>query len=273
MSTLGTSPLGRASPIPDHYDPRQLFAVERAEGRASLGLGAALPFSGHDAWTAWELAWLDAGGRPQVAIGRFDVPATSPRIVESKSMKLYLASLNHERIESREAYAAIVARDLSAAVGAEVRVALALPPAFGGLAREPADGASIDAAPLAAIPDEPDPSRLATTAWDGDETLHTSLFRSVCPITGQPDYASVILRYRGPRIERGGLLAYLAGYRRHAGFHEHCVERIFVDVLAACRPNKLAVEARFTRRGGLDINPFRTSESTWRARSAPDVRQ
>jgi len=95
----------------------------------------------------------------------------------------------------------------------------------------------------------------------------------VCPITGQPDYASVILRYRGPRIERGGLLAYLAGYRRHAGFHEHCVERIFVDVLAACRPNKLAVEARFTRRGGLDINPFRTSESTWRARSAPDVRQ
>ena len=125
MSTLGTSPLGRASPIPDHYDPRQLFAVERAEGRTSLGLGAALPFSGHDAWTAWELAWLDAGGRPQVAVGRFDVPATSPRIVESKSMKLYLASLNHERIESREAYAAIVARDLSAAVGAEVRVALA----------------------------------------------------------------------------------------------------------------------------------------------------
>ena len=136
-----------------------------------------------------------------------------------------------------------------------------------------ADGASIDAAPLAPIPDGPDPSRLSTTAWDGDETLHTSLFRSVCPVTGQPDYASVIVRYRGPRIDRGSLLAYLAGYRRHPGFHEACVERIFVDLLGACRPNKLAVEARFTRRGGVDINPFRTNETTWRARSAPDVRQ
>jgi 7-cyano-7-deazaguanine reductase len=92
-------------------------------------------------------------------------------------------------------------------------------------------------------------------------------------VTGQPDYATLIVRYRGPRIDRGTLLSYLTSYRRHAGFHENCVERIFVDVLAACRPNKLAVEARFTRRGGVDINPFRTSESTWRARSAPDVRQ
>ena len=270
---LDESPLGRSTPLPERYDPSLLFPVERADARAAIGVGASLPFTGHDAWTAWELAWLDASGRPQVAVGRFEVPAASPRIVESKSVKLYLASLNHERIESREVCAATIARDLSAATGAEVRVALALPPAFGGLAREPADGASIDAAPLASIPDEPDPSRLTTTAWDGDETLHTSLFRSVCPVTGQPDYATVIVRYRGPRIERGPLLAYLAGFRRHPGFHESCVERIFVDLLAACRPNKLAVEARFTRRGGLDINPFRTNETTWRSRSAPDVRQ
>ena len=270
---LDESPLGRATPLPERYDPSLLFPVERADARAAIGVGASLPFTGHDAWTAWELAWLDASGRPQVAVGRFEVPAASPRIVESKSVKLYLASLNHERIESREVCAATIARDLSQATGAEVRVALALPPAFGGLAREPADGASIDAAPLASIPDEPDPSRLTTTAWDGDETLHTSLFRSVCPVTGQPDYATVIVRYRGPRIERGPLLAYLAGFRRHPGFHESCVERIFVDLLAACRPNKLAVEARFTRRGGLDINPFRTNETTWRSRSAPDVRQ
>ena len=233
---LDESPLGRATPLPERYDPSLLFPVERADARAAIGVGATLPFSGHDAWTAWELAWLDASGRPQVAVGRFEVPATSPRIVESKSVKLYLASLNHERIESREVCAATIARDLSQATGA----------------------ASIDA-PLASIPDEPDPSRLTTTAWDGDETLHTSLFRSVCPVTGQPDYATVIVRYRGPRIERGPLLAYLAGFRRHPGFHESCVERIFVDLLAACRPNKLAVEARFTRRGGLDINPFRSS--------------
>jgi len=273
MTDLRDSPLGRASATPQRYEPGILFPVDRAEARAAIGLTGTLPFQGHDAWTAWEGAWLDATGRPQVAVARIDVPATSPRIVESKSVKLYLASLNHERLASREAYAATLARDLGDAVGAEVRVALALPPAYGGLARESADGASIDAAPLASVPDAPDASRLATTPWDGDETLHTSLFRSVCPVTGQPDYATVIVRYRGPRIDRGSLLAYLAGYRSHAGFHENCVERIFVDVLAACRPNKLAVEARFTRRGGVDINPFRTSEATWRARSAPDVRQ
>ncbi|MEO8485406.1 MAG: NADPH-dependent 7-cyano-7-deazaguanine reductase QueF [Betaproteobacteria bacterium] len=273
MTKPDSSPLGRPAPMPERYDPALLFAIDRAPARASIGLGTALPFTGHDAWTAWELAWLDASGRPQVAAGRVDVPATSLHIVESKSVKLYLASLNHERIESRDAFVAMLARDIGAATGAEVRVSLALPPAFGGLAREPADGASIDTAPFAAIPGEPDASRLTTTAWDGDETLHTSLFRSVCPVTGQPDYATVILRYRGPRIERGPLLAYLAGFRRHAGFHENVVERIFVDVLAACRPNKLAVEARFTRRGGIDINPFRTSEPAWRARSAPDVRQ
>lgn len=273
MTDLRDSPLARAAPLPEHYDPDLLFPVDRADARAALGLGVPLPFAGHDAWTAWEVAWLDAGGRPQAAVGRFEVPAASPRIVESKSVKLYLASLNHERIDSREQVIATIARDLSQATGADVRVSLALPPAYGGLAREPMEGASIDSAPLAAVPDAPDPSRLATTPWEGDETLHTSLFRSVCPVTGQPDYASVSLRYRGPRIERGSLLAYLASYRRHPGFHEHCVERIFVDVLAACRPNRLAVEARFTRRGGIDINPFRTSESTWRARSAPDVRQ
>lgn len=273
MTDLRDSPLARSAPMPERYDPGLLFPVDRADARAAIGVAAPLPFLGHDAWTAWELAWLDATGRPQVAIGRFEVPAASPRIVESKSVKLYLASLNSERVDSREHLVATVARDLSQAVGAEVRVALALPPAYGGLAREPMEGASIDAAPLASVPDAPDAARLATTPWDGDETLNTSLFRSVCPVTGQPDHASVSLRYRGPRIDRGSLLAYLASFRRHPGFHEHCVERIFVDVVAACRPHKLAVEARFTRRGGIDINPFRTSESTWRARSAPDVRQ
>ena len=260
-------------PLPGRYDPTILFPVDRSDARSTLGLAAPLPFAGYDAWTAWELGWLDATGRPQAAVGRIEIPATSPRIVESKSVKLYLASWHGERAGSREQFVAAVARDLSAAVGADVRMTLALPPAYGGLAREPMDGASIDQAPLASVPAEPDASRLATTPWDGDETLHTSLFRSVCPVTGQPDYASVSFRYRGPRIDRGSLLAYLASFRHHPGFHEHCVERMFVDVFGACRPNRLAVEARFTRRGGIDINPFRTSESTWRARSAPDVRQ
>ena len=270
---LAGAPLGRAAPTPERYDAGLLFPVERSDARASIGLVEPLPFVGHDAWTAWELAWLDGAGRPQAAVARFDVPAASPRIVESKSVKLYLNSLNHERHATRDDLVATVARDLSAAVGADVRVALALPPAYAGLAREPASGASIDAAALAAIPDAPDPGCLRTTAWDGDETLHTSLFRSVCPVTRQPDFATVIVRYRGPRIDRGSLLAYLASFRRHAGFHEHCVERIFVDLAAACRPHALAVEARYTRRGGVDINPYRTNEPVWRARSAPDPRQ
>lgn len=273
LTDLGASPLARPTPQPGRYDPELLFPVDRADARAAIGLAPPLPFVGHDAWTAWELTWLDAHGRPQAAVARFEVPAASPRIVESKSMKLFLASLHDERFESREQVVAAIGRDLGRATGAEVRVTLALPPAYGGLAREPMDGASIDQAPLVSVPDAPDASRLATTPWDGDETLFTSLFRSVCPVTGQPDYAAVSLRYRGPRIERGSLLAYLVGYRHHPGFHEHCVERIFVDVAAACRPSKLAVEARFTRRGGIDINPFRSSEATWRARSAPDVRQ
>lgn len=270
---LDGAPLGRAAPTPERYDAGLLFPVERAGPRATIGLVEPLPFVGHDAWTAWELAWLDATGRPQTAVARFDVPAASPRIVESKSVKLYLASHNHERYPSRDELVATIAGDLSAAVGAELRVALSLPPAWAGLAREIADGASIDTAPLTAIPDAPDPSCLRTTAWDGDETLNTSLFRSVCPVTGQPDYATLVVRYRGPRIDRGSLLAYLASYRRHAGFHEHCVERVFCDIAAACRPRALAVEARFTRRGGVDINPYRTNEPVWRARSAPDPRQ
>jgi 7-cyano-7-deazaguanine reductase len=274
VTSLDDSPLGRWSPTPERYDPSVLFPVDRADARAAIGLGASLPFSGLDAWTAWELAWLDPSGRPQAAVGRFEFPVASPCIVESKSAKLYLASLNHATFDSRDALVATIARDLSAVAGADVRVTLSLPPTYAGLVREPADGVSIDGAPLAMpLPEAPDASRLATTPWDGDETLHTSLFRSVCPVTGQPDYASVIVRYRGPRIERPSLLAYFAGYRRHAGFHENCVERIFVDLTAACRPRSLAVEARFTRRGGIDINPFRTSESTWRARTAPELRQ
>jgi len=267
------SPLGRPVPVPDRYDASLLFPIDRAPGREAFGLAGALPFGGHDAWTAWELGWLDADGRPQAAVARIAIPAASPRIVESKSVKLYLGSLADERHASRESLVATIARDVGAAVGAEVKVALSGPPDWPGLARAAAPGASIDAAPLAALPDRPEASVLATSAWDGDETLHSSLFRSLCPVTAQPDHATVVIRYRGPRIDRASLLAYLLGYRRHAAFHEGCVERIFVDLAAACRTRSLAVEARFTRRGGIDISPYRSDEPAWRPQAAPDLRQ
>jgi 7-cyano-7-deazaguanine reductase len=256
---LGASPLGRPASLPARYDPALLFAVERAPLRASLGLGAELPFRGADVWTAYEASWLDADGKPQVAIATFAVPADSPRLVESKSVKLYLASLNEERFASASAVGATIADDLSSATGAAVAVTMMPPADFGQLRREELAGDSIDAEPLVAASDALSPESLAAAGPIVAEALRSDLFRSVCPVTGQPDYASVRLAYRGARIDRAGLLAYLVSFRRHPGFHEHCVERIFIDVRRRCRPDALSVYARFTRRGGIDINPYRTS--------------
>jgi len=259
MTDLRASPLGHATTWADGYDPRLLFAVERAPLRAELEFSDALPFRGIDVWNCYELSWLGASGKPEIAIATFEVPADSPRIVESKSVKLYLTALNLVRFAAREDVAATIERDLSAATGASVAVALDGPEAFGTLPRGELAGASLDAVSLEAVDAVPDADVLRAEGAPVAEALVTRLFRSVCPVTGQPDYASLQLRYRGRRIDRAGLLRYFVSFRRHAGFHEHCVERIFVDVWERCRPEALAVYARFTRRGGIDINPFRTS--------------
>lgn len=268
-AALSDSPLGRAAKYPDRYDPDLLFAIERAPQRDLLGLGPTLRFGGVDLWTAYEVSWLDAAGKPQVAIASFAVPADSPRLVESKSVKLYLAGMNLTRFPSEGDVAATLARDLSRATGATIEVALAAPHGSGELPLADFAGTCIDTLPIAVDRFEPLPEALTASGAQRSEALYTRLFRSVCPVTGQPDYACVQVDYRGAGIDRAGLLRYLVSFRRHPGFHEHCVERIFVDVLAACRPNKLAVEARFTRRGGLDINPFRTS---WPQALPPNIR-
>ena len=227
--------------------------------RRSIPFGGALPFRGADLWTAYELSWLDAVGKPKVAIATFTVPVDSPRIVESKSVKLYLTALNQVRFASAADVAATLRRDLAQATGAEVDVRLTLPDGFAALPRAEPAGECLDALAIGFDGYAPVPQALHATGPVVAETLFTRLFRSVCPVTGQPDYASVELRYRGARIDRAGLLRYLVSFRRHPGFHEHCVERVFVDVRSRCRPDHLAVYARFTRRGGVDINPFRTS--------------
>jgi 7-cyano-7-deazaguanine reductase len=259
MTDLYASPLGRATTYADGYDPRLLFSVERAPLREELGFGAALPFSGVDLWTAYELSWQDAQGKPEVAIATFAVPAESPSIVESKSVKLYLTALNLTRFVSREDVAAAIARDLSAATGAAVGVTLTAPDRFAALPRAELAGECLDALPLACDRNAPDPDALAAGGPVVARTVFTRLFRSLCPVTGQPDYASVQVRYRGAAIDPTGLLRYLVSFRRHPGFQEHCVERIFADVWRRCRPESLSVYARFARRGGVDINPFRTS--------------
>ncbi|HEY6943296.1 NADPH-dependent 7-cyano-7-deazaguanine reductase QueF [Dokdonella sp.] len=262
-------PLGRSVAYANRYDPTLLFPIARSIGRAELDLGAMLPFDGVDVWNAYELSWLDARGKPEIALAEFRVPATSPAIVESKSFKLYLNSFSRERVGSIDALRERLVHDLSAAAGAPVEVALLPPARFASLALHELEGESIDGLELDI--DEygpPNARHLHANGAPVAETLVSNLLKSNCPVTGQPDWASVQIRYRGPRIAREGLLRYLVSFREHAGFHEQCVERIFVDITRHCAPQALEVYARYTRRGGLDINPWRASGGT----SAPNPR-
>ncbi|MCL7715481.1 NADPH-dependent 7-cyano-7-deazaguanine reductase QueF [Stenotrophomonas mori] len=270
MNTPYDSSLGREVAYPAHYAPELLFPIPRTGAREALGLTGALPFSGHDRWHLYELAWLDPRGKPQVATATLWVPADSPNLVESKSLKLYLNSLNATRLESLEAVLERVAVDLSGCAGATVRLAAGLPPVAD------AGGESLDG--LALDIDHYGPPRPGFLQADAGatvtETLTSALLKSNCPVTGQPDWASVSIRYRGPRIDRAGVLRYLASFRDHAEFHEQCVERIFLDLVQHCGCLSLDVEARYTRRGGLDINPRRAT-ADWAAAHRPlrDPRQ
>ena len=256
---LDGGPLGHATGYPDRYDPSQLFTVPRAPQRTALGLGATLPFAGSDLWTAYELTWLGRLGKPEIAIATIEVPASSPSIIESKSMKLYLGSFAQSSFDDAGRVVSTIERDLAAAIGAPIRVRLIGAEAFAMERIDALDGESVDSLPVAITAYEVDNATLLAGSEVVDEALTTNLFRSVCPITGQPDIASMRIAYRGGRIDRAGLLRYLVSYRRHPGFHEQCVERIFVDILSRCRCERLTVYARFTRRGGIDINPFRTN--------------
>jgi 7-cyano-7-deazaguanine reductase len=265
-----TSPLGRAVAYPRRYDRSLLHPIARATGRVTLRIGEhPLPFIGSDRWHAYELGWLDSRGRPVARTATFVVPCDSPCLVESKSLKLYLNSLNGEGFAGDEEVRARIAADLTHAAGADVQVAFGLPPVTED-ATESIDHSDVDVDAYA----EPEPGFLESR--DGDvveEVLHSALLKSNCPVTGQPDWASLRLAYRGPRIDRGGLLRYLASFREHAEFHEQCVERIFVDVSTRCRPEALSVEARYTRRGGLDINPWRATPGTPAPAPGRDPRQ
>ncbi|MDR2212393.1 MAG: NADPH-dependent 7-cyano-7-deazaguanine reductase QueF [Pseudomonadales bacterium] len=260
----GSIPLGQPSAYPTKYDATLLAPLPRAPNRQKLGLSGALPFCGADIWNAYEISWLNPAGLPQVARGRFIVACDSPNLIESKSLKLYLNSLNQEVFASRDALRERIARDLSAAAGTEVTVFLQ---PFSGMQEllEAPDGLCLDTLDVECQVYQPDPSLLrladasATFTALVDEVLYTDLFRSRCPITGQPDWATVTLCYQGAQIDHESLLRYLVSYRLHDDFHEHCVERIFCDILERCQPQSLSVEANFLRRGGLDINPVRSS--------------
>ena len=252
--------LGQATEYPDRYDAGLLQPIPRVLGRDALGLdeAGALPFTGVDLWTHYELSWLDAGGKPVVAIGEIRVPAESDSLIESKSLKLYFNSLNFARFASPQGFVAQVEQDLSEAAGAAVSLTLLDASAAAGAEALP--GRCVDDLPLVTDSYTPDPGLLRSDPADeADEVLHSHLLRSNCPVTDQPDWGSVLIHYRGPRIDPQSLLAYLVSFRRHADFHEQCVERIFTDLQRHAGARQLSVYARYTRRGGLDINPFRSN--------------
>ena len=260
MSHLDQAPLGKVSENPNQYSPGLLFPISRTENRAKLGISQSLPFFGVDIWNAYELSWLNKKGKPQIALASFVVPANSPNIIESKSWKLYLNSFNNHRVGSEKELIEILSSDLSKAAGATVSVQLQTPEKSNQGGFKELEGKLLDRLDLDIDPhQQPDAALLSSDASLGvvEETLVTHLLRSNCPVTGQPDWASVQINYVGPTINEEALLRYLIAFREHQEFHEHCVEKIFIDIKEKCHPTKLSVYARYTRRGGIDINPFR----------------
>ncbi|MDM0075765.1 NADPH-dependent 7-cyano-7-deazaguanine reductase QueF [Variovorax sp. J2P1-59] len=267
-NTPEQSQLGRASAYADHYDASLLFPIPRSTQREAMGIaGNALPFFGADLWTAFELSWLNPRGKPQLAIAHFTIPCETPNIIESKSFKLYLNSFNSTVFVDVEAVRERLKADLSEAAwrgsdrSASIGVKLLAPGEFDREPVDELDGLDLDRLDIECTQYQPAPELLSSDSTQAPvtETLTSRLLKSNCLVTGQPDWGSVQIRYSGPAIDQAGLLAYIVSFRNHNEFHEPCAERMFTDIWRRCQPTKLAVYARYTRRGGLDINPFRTS--------------
>lgn len=261
MASPEQSPLGKQSAYEDTYNPNLLFPIPRQEKRDEIGIDGKLPFQGVDIWNAYELSWLNERGKPVVALAEFFIPADSPNIIESKSFKLYLNTFNQTRFASARDVQDRLTDDLSKAAGAPVRVTVVVLGQTGHSADiYQWDAHCIDDLDIDITQYQTNPDVLQVEAGEPvHERLSSHLLKSNCLVTGQPDWGSVLIEYRGPKINHEALLAYLISFRQHNEFHEQCVERIFVDLMAKCQCNELTVYARYVRRGGLDINPFRSS--------------
>ncbi len=263
---MATLPLGQNSSYPDQYDPSLLFPIPRSENRLKLNIqpNQAPPFIGVDLWNAFELSWLNQRGKPQIALAEFQIPADSPNMIESKSFKLYLNSLNNARFEDANEVKEKITTDLSMVAGSKILTRIISTEFAAKKGIQEMDGVLLDRLDIEIDPYlAADPALLEVNASFGpvEQCLVSHLLKSNCPVTGQPDWASVQIRYQGRPILEEGLLRYLIGFRQLGEFHEHCVETIFCDIKRQCKPEKLSVYARYTRRGGLDINPFRTDHN------------
>lgn len=259
---LVDAPLGKTSTYVSQYAPHLLFPIPREAKRTEIGIGHKLPFKGFDTWNAYEVSWLNAKGKPIVAIVQFDIDCDSLNIVESKSFKLYLNSFNKTKFNSVEEVKAVLERDINVTVQGKVGVNIFRLEDVAGLKLgnfpgDCLDDLDVECDTYTVCPEylESDSSAIV------EEELSSNLLKSNCLVTGQPDWGSVLISYSGAKIDRQGLLKYIVSFRDHDEFHEQCVERIFMDIMSHCKPSSLTVEARYTRRGGLDINPVRSTEN------------
>ena len=242
------------------YRPSLLESIPRQQQRQLLGISPdALPFRGVDVWNAYEFSWLNSRGRPEVAVAQLQVPAKSINIIESKSLKLYLGSYSGTHFSRRAEVINTLESDLTLAARGPVSVTLFSPDqvqqhGIGALVGQSLDNLDVEMNEYTWNPDHLE----IVSDTIVRESLYTHLFKSLCPLTGQPDYASVVIQYHGRNISHRGLLSYLVSFREHPEFAEQIGERIFIDIMNRCKPEQLTVQARFTRRGGIDINPYRS---------------
>ncbi|MGO2234057.1 NADPH-dependent 7-cyano-7-deazaguanine reductase QueF [Marinomonas sp. UCMA 3892] len=258
---MGFLPLGQQTEYVSEYDAGLLYPIARVDKWTEMAIESErLPFFGEDVWNAYELSWLNLKGKPIVALAEFRLPCDSPNIIESKSFKLYLNSLNQMRYDSAEEVQAILEKDLSRAAGAKVTVIIRDVDSMASLVVLTPDYC-IDELDVDVSEYHPNAGLLETDETMGvvEERLVSHLLKSNCPVTNQPDWGSVFIDYKGPKIHHESLLKYVISFREHTDFHEQCVERIFIDIMRQCKPESLTVYARYVRRGGLDINPYRST--------------
>jgi 7-cyano-7-deazaguanine reductase len=249
-------------------ESKLLEALPRAPLRREAGIVEPCPFRGWDIWTAYEVSWLDPHGMPRVAVATITFPADSPRLIESKSLKLYLNAFHQTRWRDSLFLQRRLENDLGEACGRPVAVILETPERFGHRRPRELEGSCLDGLDVDIADYQVNSGLLQTVGGVAEETLRSRLLKTNCPLSGLPDWADIQIRYSGPKIDSAGLLRYLISFRQHRAFHENCAERIFMDILSRCRPERLTVYARYTRRGGLDINPFRTN---WETRVPPNI--
>lgn len=263
MQDLTQSALGQRSAYKDRYDASLLFPIPRLGKRQELGIGEVLPFAGFDRWQHYEVSWLNLKGKPQVALAEIIYACTSPNIIESKSMKLYFNSLNNTPFQDAQHVQDLLQKDLSLAVGSQVWLQLlSLPRVPATVLRPTFNGLCLDELDVECDRYLVDASLLSVNEdWVEDGCVYSDLLKSNCLVTHQPDWGSVCIRYTGRHIDHAGLLKYLISFRNHNEFHEQCIERIYIDIQQHCQPTKLIVDGRYTRRGGLDINPYRCSST------------